>query len=119
VVAVITRAGAGNVVAVETFAALALPKKPAFRCSGDVEGYVNLFPSLWLRRFIAAIKSGRVSGPGPDLDSSQILPVVESSNGALDSVRTSIRDTRSPSPACPPSPRVNSASNERKASIAG
>jgi len=50
--------------------------------------YVNLIPEYLVRRFIAADQNAVVvSGRVPDLDSSEILPVVENLDQALDTVR--------------------------------
>src|SRR6202012_1084573 len=49
---------------------------------------VNLIPEHLVRRFISADQNAVVvSGRVPDLDSSQILPVVEKLDGALNAVR--------------------------------
>ena len=53
-----------------------------------VKGYVKVLPEHLVRRFIAAgEKAVLVTGRLPDVDSSQILPVVERIDRALDGVR--------------------------------
>jgi uncharacterized protein len=81
------QAGVGNVWSLETLRRWLAEKAG----SGDVETlkeYVNLIPEHLVRRFIAADQQAVVvSGRVPDLDSSEILPVVEKLDHALDVVR--------------------------------
>jgi len=59
--------------------------------SGDVatlKEYVNLIPEHLVRRFISADQTAVVvSGRVPDLDSSQLLPMVETLDAKLDEIR--------------------------------
>ena len=81
------QAGVGNVWSLETLRRWLAEKAG----SGDVatlKQYVDLIPEHLVRRFIAAEKDAVVvSGRVPDLDSSEILPVVEKLDQALDVVR--------------------------------
>src|SRR3954447_22032041 len=85
--AVEKQAGVGNVWSLETLRRWLAEKAG----SGDVatlKEYVNLIPEHLVRRFISADQDAVVvSGRVPDLDSSQILPVVEKLDHALDAVR--------------------------------
>src|SRR5258707_437777 len=80
-------AGVGNVWSLETLRRWLAEKAG----SNDVETlkqYVNVIPEHLVRRFISADQdAGVVSGRVPDLDSSQILPVVEKLDAELDAVR--------------------------------
>src|SRR2546430_8597711 len=80
-------AGVGNVWSLETLRRWLAEKAG----SGDVDTlkeYVNLIPEHLVRRFISADQDAVVvSGRVPDLDSSEILPVVEKLDHALDAVR--------------------------------
>jgi predicted RND superfamily exporter protein len=82
-----TAAGVGNVWSLETLRRWLAQKAG----SGDVatlKEYVNLIPEHLVRRFISADQSAVVvSGRVPDLDSSQILPMVETLDGKLDAIR--------------------------------
>jgi predicted RND superfamily exporter protein len=79
-------AGLGNVWSVESL-------RRWLRAAGDdniatVQKYVNILPEHLTRRFIA--KEGNavlVTGRLPDIDSSQILPVVEKIDHSLDPIR--------------------------------
>jgi uncharacterized protein len=86
--AVEKQAGVGNVWSLETLRRWLAEKAG----SGDVatlKEYVNVIPEYLVRRFISAGQDAVVvSGRVPDLDSSQILPVVENLDHALDAVRT-------------------------------
>jgi uncharacterized protein len=86
--AVEKQAGVGNVWSLETLRRWLAEKAG----SGDVatlKEYVNVIPEYLVRRFISANQDAVVvSGRVPDLDSSQILPVVENLDHALDAVRT-------------------------------
>src|SRR6266436_2155236 len=81
------QAGVGNVWSLETLRRWLAEKAG----SGDVatlKEYVNVIPEYLVRRFISANQDAVVvSGRVPDLDSSQILPVVENLDHALDAVR--------------------------------
>src|SRR5690349_21249355 len=80
-------AGVGNVWSLETLRRWLAEKAG----SSDIETlkqYVNLIPEHLVRRFISADQDAVVvSGRVPDLDSSEILPVVEKLDHALDAVR--------------------------------
>ena len=80
-------AGVGNVWSLETLRRW-LTEKTGSTDVGTLKEYVNLLPEHLVRRFIdqeqdAVVVSGRV----PDLDSSQILPVVNKLDHELDTVR--------------------------------
>jgi uncharacterized protein len=82
-----TQAGVGNVWSLETLRRW-LAEKAGTTDVGTLKEYVDLLPKQIVQRFIspeqdAVVVSGRV----PDLDSSQILPVVEKMDHALDTVR--------------------------------
>jgi predicted RND superfamily exporter protein len=82
------QAGVGNVWSLETLRRW-LAEKTGHTDVATLKQYVDLLPAQIVRRFIdekedAVIVSGRV----PDLDSSQILPVVNKLDGAMDAVRT-------------------------------
>jgi predicted RND superfamily exporter protein len=81
------QAGVGNVWSVETLRRW-LAEKVGRSDVSTLKQYVELLPAYLTRRFIsepldAVVVSGRV----PDLDSSDILPVVEKLDAALDDVR--------------------------------
>ncbi|WP_213771295.1 MMPL family transporter [Bradyrhizobium sp. dw_78] len=82
-----TQAGVGNVWSLETLRRWLAQKAG----SGDVatlKEYVNLIPEHLVRRFISADQDAVVvSGRVPDLDSSQILPVVDKLDTTLNVVR--------------------------------
>jgi hypothetical protein len=82
-----TAAGVGNVWSLETLRRWLAEKAG----SGDVatlKEYVNLIPEHLVRRFISADQNAVVvSGRVPDLDSSQILPVVDKLDSKLDDIR--------------------------------
>jgi uncharacterized protein len=85
--AVEKQAGVGNVWSLETLRRW-LAEKAGSSDVATLKEYVNLIPEYLVRRFIdagqdAVVVSGRV----PDLDSSQILPVVENLDHTLDAVR--------------------------------
>ncbi|HKU09230.1 MAG TPA: MMPL family transporter, partial [Bradyrhizobium sp.] len=80
-------AGVGNVWSLETLRRW-LAEKAGTTDVNTLKQYVSVIPEHLVRRFIskeqdAVVVSGRV----PDLDSSQILPVVEKLDHALDKVR--------------------------------
>src|ERR1700719_295933 len=81
------QAGVGNVWSVETLRRWIAEKVGR----SDVETlmeYVDMLPRYLVRRFISANQDAVVvSGRVPDLDSSQILPVVDNLDQALDTVR--------------------------------
>lgn len=81
------QAGVGNVWSVETLRRW-LAEKVGRSDIATLKQYVELLPAYLTRRFIsepldAVVVSGRV----PDLDSSDILPVVDKLDAALDDVR--------------------------------
>jgi len=80
-------AGVGNVWSVETLRRW-LAEKAGSDDVATLKEYVNLIPEHLVRRFIdekqdAVVVAGRV----PDLDSSQLLPVVDKLDGELDAIR--------------------------------
>jgi hypothetical protein len=80
-------AGVGNVWSLETLRRW-LAEKVGSTDVATLKEYVNAIPKYLVQRFISADqKAVVVSGRVPDLDSSQILPVVEKLDAALDSVR--------------------------------
>src|SRR5947209_3055290 len=81
------QAGVGNVWSLETLRRW-LAEKAGSADVATLKEYVNLIPEYLVRRFISADQTAVVvSGRVPDLDSSQILPVVENLDHALDTVR--------------------------------
>src|SRR5437588_1111559 len=81
------QAGVGNVWSLETLRRW-LAEKAGSAEVATLKEYVNLIPEHLVRRFISANQDAVVvSGRVPDLDSSQILPVVENLDHALDAVR--------------------------------
>jgi hypothetical protein len=83
-----TAAGVGNVWSLETLRRW-LAEKAGSSDVATLKEYVNLIPEYLVRRFISADQTAVVvSGRVPDLDSSQILPVVEKLDTALDVVRS-------------------------------
>jgi predicted RND superfamily exporter protein len=81
-------AGVGNVWSLETLRRW-LAEKVGSTDVATLQEYVDAIPKYLVRRFISADqKAVVVSGRVPDLDSSQILPVVEKLDGALDIIRT-------------------------------
>ena len=79
--------GVGNVWSLETLRRW-LAEKAGSSDVATLKEYVNLIPAYLVRRFISANQDAVVvSGRVPDLDSSQILPVVEKLDHALDAVR--------------------------------
>src|SRR6266567_4286853 len=80
-------AGVGNVWSLETLRRW-LAEKAGSTDVATLKEYVNVIPEHLVRRFISADQDAVVvSGRVPDLDSSQILPVVEKLDAALDDVR--------------------------------
>jgi uncharacterized protein len=80
-------AGVGNVWSLETLRRW-LAEKVGNSDVATLKEYVDVIPEYLVRRFISADKTAVVvSGRVPDLDSSQILPVVEKLDAALDPVR--------------------------------
>jgi uncharacterized protein len=79
-------AGLGNVWSVESL-------RRWLRAAGDerietVQKYVNILPEHLVRRFVAEGDDAvLVTGRLPDIDSSQILPVVEKIDASLDGIR--------------------------------
>jgi uncharacterized protein len=81
------QAGVGNVWSLETLRRW-LAEKAGSSDVATLKEYVNLIPEYLVRRFISADQDAVVvSGRVPDLDSSQILPVVENLDQTLDRVR--------------------------------
>src|SRR3954454_504627 len=80
-------AGVGNVWSLETLRRW-LAEKAGSSDVATLKEYVNLIPEYLVCRFISANQDAVViSGRVPDLDSSQILPVVENLDHKLDAVR--------------------------------
>jgi uncharacterized protein len=80
-------AGVGNVWSLETLRRW-LAEKAGTNDVATLKEYVSVIPEHLVRRFISADQDAvLVSGRVPDLDSSQILPVVEKLDHALDKVR--------------------------------
>src|SRR5438876_7882095 len=80
-------AGVGNVWSLETLRRW-LAEKAGATDVATLKEYVSVIPEHLVRRFISADQDAVVvSGRVPDLDSSQILPVVEKLDAALDDVR--------------------------------
>jgi predicted RND superfamily exporter protein len=88
------QAGVGNVWSLETLRRW-LREKAGVADVGVLKQYVDLLPTHLTRRFIsveqdAVVVTGRI----PDVDASQILPVVEKLDKALDAVRARYKDYR-------------------------
>jgi predicted RND superfamily exporter protein len=82
-----TQAGVGNVWSLETLRRW-LAEKAGSSDVATLKEYVNLLPKYLVRRFISADQDAvLVSGRVPDLDSSEILPVVDKLDKALNAVR--------------------------------
>lgn len=82
-----TQAGVGNVWSLETLRRW-LAEKAGSSDVATLKEYVSVIPEHLVRRFISANQDAVVvSGRVPDLDSSQILPVVEKLDHSLDAVR--------------------------------
>jgi predicted RND superfamily exporter protein len=80
-------AGVGNVWSVETLRRW-LAEKAGSSDVATLQEYVNLIPEHLVRRFIDAEQDAvLVAGRVPDLDSSQLLPVVDKLDHELDTVR--------------------------------
>ncbi|WP_022724140.1 RND family transporter [Rhodopseudomonas sp. B29] len=81
------QAGVGNVWSLETLRRW-LAEKAHSTDVATLKEYVDLLPKTLVRRFISANQDAVVvSGRVPDLDSSQILPVVQKLDHALGAVR--------------------------------
>ena len=81
------QAGVGNVWSLETLRRW-LAEKAGSSDVATLKEYVSVIPEHLVRRFISADQDAVVvSGRVPDLDSSQILPVVEKLDHSLDAVR--------------------------------
>src|SRR6266576_1562667 len=81
------QAGVGNVWSLETLRRW-LAEKAGSSDVATLKEYVSVIPEHLVRRFISANQDAVVvSGRVPDLDSSQILPVVEKLDHGLDAVR--------------------------------
>src|SRR5450432_1281416 len=82
-----TAAGVGNVWSLETLRRW-LAEKAGSDDVATLKEYVNLIPEHLVRRFISADQNAVVvSGRVPDLDSSQLLPMVEKLDDKLDAIR--------------------------------
>ena len=80
-------AGVGNVWSLETLRRW-LAEKVGSTDVATLQEYVNAIPKYLVQRFISADQRAVVvSGRVPDLDSSQILPVVDKLDTALDPIR--------------------------------
>jgi predicted RND superfamily exporter protein len=80
-------AGVGNVWSLETLRRW-LAEKAGSSDVSTLKQYVDVIPEHLVRRFISADQNAVVvSGRVPDLDSAQILPVVDKLDKALDAVR--------------------------------
>ena len=80
-------AGVGNVWSLETLRRW-LAEKAGSTDVATLKQYVSVIPEHLVRRFISADQDAVVvSGRVPDLDSSEILPVVDKLDKALDEVR--------------------------------
>jgi predicted RND superfamily exporter protein len=81
------QAGVGNVWSVETLRRW-LREKAGINDIAVLQQYVGVLPEHLTRRFISAKEDGVVvTGRIPDVDSSQLLPVIEKLDKALDDVR--------------------------------
>jgi predicted RND superfamily exporter protein len=81
------QAGVGNVWSLETLRRW-LAEKAGSSDVATLKEYVSVIPEYLVRRFISAGQDAVVvSGRVPDLDSSQILPVVEKLDHGLDAIR--------------------------------
>ena len=102
-----TQAGVGNVWSLETLRRW-LAEKAGSSDVATLKEYVSVIPEHLVRRFISADQDAVVvSGRVPDLDSSQILPVVEKLDArAGRRPQEASRLMRLPSPACRRSPRA-------------
>ncbi len=82
-----TAAGVGNVWSIETLRRW-LAEKAGSDDVATLKEYVNLIPEHLVRRFIDAQQDAVVvAGRVPDLDSSQLLPVVDKLDHELDAIR--------------------------------
>jgi uncharacterized protein len=82
-----TQAGVGNVWSLETLRRW-LAEKAGSSDVATLKEYVSVIPEHLVRRFISADQDAVVvSGRVPDLDSSEILPVIDKLDSALDAVR--------------------------------
>src|SRR3982074_1054787 len=82
-----TQAGVGNVWSLETLRRW-LAQKAGSSDVATLKEYVSVIPEHLVRRFISADEDAVVvSGRVPDLDSSQLLPVVEKLDATLNVVR--------------------------------
>jgi len=82
-----TAAGVGNVWSLETLRRW-LAEKAGSNDVATLKEYVNLIPEHLVRRFIDAKQDAVVvAGRVPDIDSSQLLPVIDKLDHELDAVR--------------------------------
>ena len=92
-------AGLGNVWSVESL-------RRWLRAAGDdrietVKKYIGILPEHLVRRFVAKEQNAvLVTGRLPDVDSEQVLPVVEKIDRSLDPIRKDYPPFASRSPAC-------------------
>ena len=101
------QAGVGNVWSLETLRRW-LAEKAGKPDVATLKQYVDILPEHLMRRFISAEQDAVVvSGRIPDIDASQLLPVVDKLDKALDDgAHRRIPATRLRSPACRRSPRA-------------
>ena len=82
------QAGVGNVLSVESLRRW-LAEKTGSMDIATLRSYVDVLPGYLTRRFVSAEEDAVVvSGRIPDVDASELLPVVDSLDRALDSVRS-------------------------------
>jgi hypothetical protein len=82
------QAGVGNVLSVESLRRW-LAEKTGNADVATLKGYVDVLPSYLTRRFVSAEEDAVVvSGRIPDVDASELLPVVDGLDTALDAVRS-------------------------------
>src|SRR6476659_6883519 len=83
-----TQAGVGNVWSLDSLRRW-LAEKAGKADLATLKQYVDILPEHLTRRFISAEQDAVVvSGRIPDVDASQLLPVVQKLDTALDAVRT-------------------------------
>src|SRR6476660_1602175 len=81
------QAGVGNVWSLETLRRWLAEKEGKYD-TATLKQYVDILPEHLVRRFVSADKDAVVvSGRIPDVDASQLLPVVKKLDNALDEVR--------------------------------
>jgi predicted RND superfamily exporter protein len=83
-----TQAGVGNVWSLETLRRW-LAEKLGKSDVSTLKQYVNMLPEYLVRRFISANQDAVVvEGRVPDVDSSQLLPIIDSLDRKLDQIQT-------------------------------